>query len=300
MADVIATIWDFDKTLIDGYMQTPLFNAYEVVPGDFWKENGELIKEYRDKGYEVNADTFYLNLMLRYVKSGRFNGLNNERLKSFGASQEFYPGAVELLQTIKNLNNEKRYKDYDIKFENYIVSTGIKRIIEGSKIAQYVDRIWGCEFIESEDLKQIEEVAYTIDNTTKTRAIFEINKGVGMIEGANIDVNSKIPEEDRRVQFCNMIYVADSPSDVPTFSLVNKGKGATFAVYPPGDAAAMRQVDEMRRDGRVQMFAEANYVEGSTAYMWIMGQLERQAQAIIDAKLEGYQRYKPGTPGHFV
>ena len=30
MANVVAVIWDFDKTLIDGYMQTPLFKYYNV------------------------------------------------------------------------------------------------------------------------------------------------------------------------------------------------------------------------------------------------------------------------------
>ncbi len=300
MSDIIATIWDFDKTLINGYMQTPMFDEYKVESNDFWTENTRLIQQYRADGYEVNEDTFYLNLMLRYVRNGTFKGLNNAKLKSYGAKQEFYPGVVDLFREIQLLNNDERYRDYGIRFENYIVSTGLKRVIEGSEIAKYVQRIWGCEFLEANDGSCIEEVSYTIDNTTKTRAIFEINKGVGMIEGANIDVNSKIPESERRVQFCNMIYVADGPSDVPTFSLVNKGNGATFAVYPHGDAAALRQVEDMRRDGRVQMFAEANYTEGSTAYMWIKGQLERQAQAIIDSKLMEIKKYRPGTPGHLV
>ena len=71
----------------------------------------------------------------------------------------------------------------------------------------FVDGIWGCELLETPDEEGhpvIGEVLYTIDNTTKTRAIFEINKGIGKIDG--IEVNSKIPEENRRVHFENMIY----------------------------------------------------------------------------------------------
>ena len=30
MANVIAVIWDFDKTLVDGYMQDPIFAHYGV------------------------------------------------------------------------------------------------------------------------------------------------------------------------------------------------------------------------------------------------------------------------------
>ena len=300
MSDVIATIWDFDKTLIDGYMQDPLFDDYKIDAKDFWDETKSLIAKYEADGLEVNRDTFYLNLILRYIRSGKFPGLNNERLKGYGAQQRFYPGAIDLFRRIKELNDVDEYRDYAIRFENYIVSTGLKKIIEGSPIAQYVERIWGCEFIENNDRTELSEVVYTIDNTTKTRAIFEINKGVGMIEGANIDVNSKIPESERRVQFYNMVYVADGPSDVPSFSLVNKGCGATFAVYPPGDEKAMQQVDQMRRDGRVQMFAEANYTEQSTACMWILAQVNRQAQAIIKAKRDEIGKYCPGTPGHLV
>lgn len=96
-------------------------------------------------------------------------------------------------------------------------------MIKGSVVVQYVKGIWGCELIEEEienGEKIISEIGYTIDNTSKTRALFEINKGVNRHEG--VEVNTKMPEELRRVPFRNMIYVADGPSDIPAFSLVNK------------------------------------------------------------------------------
>ncbi len=40
----------------------------------------------------------------------------------------------------------------------------------------------------------------------------------------DITVNSKLPDELRRVDFHNMIYIADGPSDIPAFSVV-KGRG---------------------------------------------------------------------------
>ena len=70
---------------------------------------------------------------------------------------------------------------------------------------EYVKNIWGCELIEcdTEDGgSEISEIAYTIDNTTKTRALFEINKGEG------VNVNIKLSNEQRRVDFRNMIYIA--------------------------------------------------------------------------------------------
>ena len=90
----------------------------------------------------------------------------------------------------------------------------------------------------------ISEIGYTIDNTTKTRALIEINKGVGVYE--NVEVNTKIPNYMRRVKFENMIYIADGPSDVPAFSTLNKSGGYTFAIYPHNDKESFEQVEQLR------------------------------------------------------
>ena len=38
MKNIIAVIWDFDKTLVDGYMQDPIFKEYHVDASAFWRE----------------------------------------------------------------------------------------------------------------------------------------------------------------------------------------------------------------------------------------------------------------------
>ena len=165
----------------------------------------------------------------------------------------------------------------------------------------YVDGIWGCELLDAPDKNGcpvISEVLYTIDNTTKTRALFEINKGIGKIDG--IEVNSKIPEEYRRVHFENMIYIADGPSDIPAFSVVNQHNGSTFAIYPCGDINAMRQVDQMREDGRVNMYAEADYSEGTTAYMWLSDRIQKIADRIRDSERSRITNSASGVPKHLV
>lgn len=77
-----------------------------------------------------------------------------------------------------------------------------------------------------------------------------------------------------------MIYIADGPSDIPAFSVVNKNNGATFAIYPKRDMAAMKQVEQMRADGRINMYAEADYTEGTTAYMWICNKITEFAERV--------------------
>ena len=302
MSDVIATVWDFDKTLISGYMQDPIFRHYNVEPKEFWDSNDAEIKQHETNGLVINHDSYYLNKFIRMSAKGQpFDGLNNDKLKEFGQQLDFFEGAIDLFTRINQLNEEQTYRDFGIRFENYIVSTGFKKMIEGSAIAELVTHIWGAELIDTTDQgeKRLSEIAYSLDNTTKTRALFEINKGVGIVKGSTIDVNTKIAYEDRRVQFCNMIYVADGPSDVPAFSVMNKHHGATLAVYPHGDRKALHEVEKLRRAGRVQMIAEANYTEKSTASMWIMERLMHQAKEIMDAKKAKYTK-EPGTPRHLI
>lgn len=304
MVNVIAIVWDFDKTLVDGYMQDPIFEEYGVDPEKFWKEVNELPEKYRkEQNVKVNDDTIYLNHFIKYAKEGIFKGLNNEKLKDFGKKLKFYAGVPEIFKTTKELiENNEAYKEYDIKVEHYIVSTGMSQIIRGSKVMDYVEEIWGCELIEDEVEGQgriISQIGYTIDNTSKTRALFEINKGV--CQNKDMSVNTKIPEEYRRVHFINMVYVADGPSDIPAFSVINKNGGATFAIYPKGDKKAMRQVEQMREERRINMFAEADYSDGTTANLWLCNKIEEFAERIKSEekyRLAKYLKNKP--PKHLT
>ncbi len=233
LQNIIACIWDFDKTLIPGYMQVPIFEYYHVDPKIFWKEVNALPQYYQKNNPNLFVpDTVYLNHFVTYAREGIFKGLNNALLKQLGAKLEFYDGLPGFFEEVKRfVKDNPKYQQHEIQVEHYIVSTGLRQMILGSKIAPYIDGVWGCEFVENPpspgfldnpgkstrpDKKIISQIAYALDNTTKTRAIFEINKGTNKIP--DIDVNAKIPDEDRRVPIQNMIYIADGPSDIPVFS----------------------------------------------------------------------------------
>lgn len=301
MANVIAVIWDFDKTLVDGYMQDPIFEEYGVNAADFWQEVDGMPNFYQnEQGIpRVNRDTIYLNLFIRYAKNGKFKGLNNAKLREFGKRLKFYPGVPEIFHKTKELiEKDPKYSEYSIKVEHYVVSTGMAEIIRGSEVSKYVEDIWGCELLESEEEngeKVLSEIAYTIDNTTKTRALFEINKGTPKLD---IDVNASIPDVMRRVRFENMIYVADGPSDIPAFSLINKNGGATFAIYPRGNFKALEQVEKLRENGRIHMYAEADYSEGTTAFMWISSKIQQFAKTIYEKERSKLKDSVSSVPKH--
>jgi hypothetical protein len=297
LQNIIACIWDFDKTLIPGYMQEPLFAHYRVDAKKFWQEVAGLPDYYRKSGLEMIAsDTAYLNHILTYTREGVFEGLNNATLRKLGKSIKFYQGLPVFFDEIKHfVRDNPEYRQHEIHVEHYIVSTGLLQMILGSDIAPHIDGVWGCEFVETppkpgylakpahrKPVKQkiITQLAYALDNTTKTRAIFEINKGSNKV--ADIDVNAKIPDEDRRVPFQNMIYIADGPSDVPVFSIVNRFGGRTFAVYRPGSTEEFSQVNNLQKQGRVQSYGEANYTEGSQTSMWIKNAISEIAELIVE------------------
>ena len=296
LQNIIACIWDFDKTLSPDYMQAPIFETYRVDPKKFWKEVEELPNHYKKDGLDlISTDTLYLNHILTYTQKGKFKGLNNARLRKLGARIDLYEGLPGFFDKIKEfVVTNPEYAQHEIQLEHYIISTGLRQMVLGSKIAPHVEGVWGCEFVEdapppgyldadnkttTEEPKILSQIAYALDNTTKTRAIFEINKGSNKIP--DIDVNAMIPDADRRVPFQNMIYIADGPSDIPVFSLINRFGGRTFAVYQPGSSREFSQVNSLQKQKRVQSFGEANYTENSQTSMWIKNAIAEICSQIV-------------------
>ncbi len=292
--NIIACIWDFDKTLIPDYMQAPLFRHFGIDEPTFWAETNSLGERYRQRGYHISGEIAYLNHLLTYVLSGHMAGLNNQLLRKCGAEIQFYPGMPEFLDVSRGYVREKpEYAKHEIQLEHYIVSTGLAEMIRGSQIAPKVDGVWGCEFVENPlqpGFLQQEEFALTaaaeiaqigmvIDNTTKTKAIFEINKGTN--KNPNIDVNSNIRPEDRRIPLMNMIYIADGPSDIPSFSVVKSGGGKAYAVYNPDSTAEFEQNDRLRQVGRIDHYGPADYTPNSPTSRWLRLQIHKICDRIV-------------------
>ena len=307
LQNVIAGIWDFDKTLSPNYMQKPLFEAYGINDEAFWKEVNALPDYYRRAGITVPRDTCYLGHMLSYVKSGRMAGLTNANLREVGARLEFYKGIPELFEKLRAVLQDTQYRESDLRLEHYVVSTGLAEMIRGSRIEPYLAGIYASEFIEEPaqpggDLSgapkpgPISQIAGFLDNTTKTRALFEINKGVNKED--SITVNDSIPEDERRVPFKNMIYIADGPSDIPSFSVVKKHGGQTCAVYEPGSPASFNQALSLQENGRVAFIGETDYSENRPAFMWLKREVTRMAGRMVSERKKTFESKVGHGPSH--
>jgi hypothetical protein len=306
---VVAFIWDFDRTLIPGNQQEPLFEEYGVDADAFWAEVEGLPEFYRARGEVISRDTAYLLHILAYVEAGIFKDLDNAKLRELGGRLKPSPGIPEFLEaTRRHVSSVPEYAAQGITVEHYAISTGIRPMVEGCCVAPHLDGIWANTFLEHTALPgylsrlgvapgagPITRIGYLIDNTTKTRAVFEINKGANRNPG--IDVNARMTEEQRRVPIRHMVYIADGPSDVPVFSVLNERGGRTFGVYQTGPRSNFRQVKDLQEQGRIQGMAEADFRPGEAAHLWLVDCLDQIAGEIVEARHRAFADI-PNPPGH--
>ena len=199
----------------------------------------------------------------------------------------FFPALKEHVRELGRKHN------VEVVLEHYVISTGLAEMIRGTSLAAHCDGIYGCEFLEhplpphfskQDELAlelptEITQVAAMVDNTIKTRFLFEINKGSN--KNPEIDVNAVVQAEDRRVPFENMIYVADGPSDVPVFSLLRKNGGKAFAVYVPESEAEFAQNDALLQAGRVHGYGPCDYSAASFTPKWIRHALAGMVERVV-------------------
>ena len=311
-SNVIACIWDFDKTLIDGYMQSPIFEEYGVDEALFWKEVNMLPEIYAKKGVRVSPESVYLNHLLSFVKNGKMAGLSNAKLRELGGKLVFCEGLPDFFDELRAIpESSPAYRSLDIKLEHYIVSTGLAEMIKGSKIAPHTDGIFGCEFVEEpmppyfstqpefdfQSLStQINQIGMIVDNTIKTRFIFEINKGSNV--NPEISVNANIREKDRRVPIRNMIYIADGPSDVPVFSVVRKSGGKAFAVYSPSNDLEFEQNDFLLESGRIDAYGPNVYSRSSSTSAWLKMHVKKICDRIVKEHTDAVETKVGKAPTH--
>lgn len=306
---VIAFVWDFDKTLIPSNMQDPIFAEYGVDPDVFWSEVDGLVEHYAREGVIVQKDTVYLGHLLTYVREGIFSDLSNDKLRELGAQLTPVPGMPDFMQAVRDHAREvPEFAAEGITVENYVVSTGLREMILGSVFAPVIDGVWANTFIEhvaepgyrdrlpvSHPSSPITQVGYSIDNTSKTRALFEINKGINKNSG--FDVNARMSQEQRRVPMQNMVYIADGPSDVPAFSILNTAGGRTLGVYNLEPHNNHSKVKALQEQGRIQGMAEADYRPGKPAYLWLMDTLDQIGHEIVEARRQAFGAIQ-NPPGH--
>lgn len=246
---VLAICYDFDKTLspddmqAQGYIQSV---GYDI--SEFWDESNSMAA--------ANDMDNNLAYMYKMVQESEGNFIfNKEKLAEYGAKVKLFNGVNEWFERIREYG-----KEHNVIVEHYIISSGLKEMIEGTKIAQNgaFEKIYASSFYYN-NRGVAKWPAQVINYTSKTQFLFRIEKGVLDINDPG--VNDYFSPEEMRVPFRNMVYIGDSDTDISCMKLVNSYGGHSIGVYNPitQDKA---KVHRMIKDKRIKYFAPADYSEG--------------------------------------
>ena len=247
MKPIIAIMYDFDKTLCTKDMQN-----YRFIPSlglkvsEFWDYTNEV--QSREKMDSVLA---YMYAAIKISKEKNIP-LKRERLEENGREIEFFPGVSEWFRRINEFG-----ESCGVTIEHYVISSGMKEIIDGTQISGEFKNIFACEYLYDENGIAVWPKT-AVNYTNKTQFVYRINKGVLDVSNDD-DLNRSMPDDSKRIPFTNMIYIGDGLSDVPCMKMMKSYGGKSIAVYQALD----EKVKELLRKDRVDYIYPADYRDGT-------------------------------------
>lgn len=243
---IIAIIYDFDKTLATSDMQNFKFiENLGMTPAEFWG----ITSDFSQKNH-CERILSYLYVMMIECKKKNIP-LTEEYLNSLGQYIDYYEGVLTWFDRINQYGEE-----HNVAIEHYIISSGNREILKGTKIADKFTKIFACNYVYDETgiacwPKMI------INYTSKTQCLFRISKGV-----LDIREDDKVNEKtaQKRIEFENMIYIGDGITDIPCMTLIKERNGLSIAVYKAGKSET---AIPLVSDNRVDAMVTADYRDGS-------------------------------------
>ena len=246
---IIALLYDFDKTLCTTDMENYTFiPALGYTPAQFWQKANSFGRDNHMDGLLA-----YMYTMIHECREQN-RRLDRDFLVRCGRDMVLFPGVREWFRRINDFGRQ-----LGVEIEHYVISSGLREIIEGSGIAHEFREIYACEFFYNE-----EGLAcwpkLDVNFTNKTQFVYRINKGVLDVSDDKT-LNDSMPDDSKRIPFTNMIYVGDGLSDVPCMKMMRAYGGQAIAVYQEENRQG---VEDLLSKGRVDFIFPADYREGTT------------------------------------
>lgn len=284
----IGIVYDYDQTLSPGYMTDEvIFPHFGINAEQFWKRSHALVDE---QGYD--GELAYLKTLLDCLTP---DPPTNAELRALGARLRFFPGLPDMFPELSSLLRDE-HRALGVRLEHYIISSGLKELLEGSAIRPHVKAVFGSEFAEDRD-GRISFPKRVVGHTTKTQFIFRINKGMLL---PHQDVNDHMPPELRPIPFQHMIYIGDGPTDVPCFTLMKKYGGHAIAVYNAEDASrtSFRKCYQLSAHAdRVKYIAPSDYRPGGHLRLLLEEMISEIADGIVQRKRSELENAMVSAPG---
>lgn len=275
--DTIAIVYDFDGTLSPQPMQEyTVLPKLEIEPFQFWSKVNQQSQENGEESMLT-----YMRLLLEEAEK-KESHIGRKEFKELGQHVKYFPGVKNWFDRIDDVIKTK--SNGKIKVRHYVISAGLREILDGISIKKYFKNIFASEY-HYDHHKRATFPKLLITDTAKTQFLFRINKGV---EDLRKSINSHMPASSRPIPFENMIYIGDGETDVPSMTVTLQNGGNAIAVFRNGRDLRSQKTREICKSllkaNRVNFIAPADYSDGSV--------LERRVRLLLDsvmARIE-YQR----------
>ncbi|MCI7734463.1 MAG: haloacid dehalogenase-like hydrolase [Dysosmobacter sp.] len=243
---IVAFLYDFDKTLCTTDMQDYAFiPSLGMTPKEFWAEANGF-----GRGNRIDGILAYMYTMIREAEK-RNRPFTREDLVEKGRSIVLFPGVEDWFRRINAFGEAQ-----GVQVEHYIISSGLREIIEGSSISGEFKEIYASEFYYDETGRPVWP-KLAVNFTAKTQFVYRINKGVLDVSDDKT-LNDSMPDDSKRVPFTNMVYMGDGLSDVPCMKMMRAYGGQAIAVYQESNRMG---VEDLLAKGRVDFIFPADYSE---------------------------------------
>ena len=248
----VAFMYDFDLTLSPRNMQEFSFqDLIGTTKEEWWDDVNAFAKQ-------TNMDGT-LAMMYKLITVTKQKGitLKKQDIVNLGKDIEYFEGVESYFG---------RMKEYalslgiDLKF--YIISSGLKEIIEGTSIAKNFERIFASQFAYDEN-----DVPFwpsqAVNYTTKTQYIYRVRKNAVDDLYNPKGVNEYIGDKENLVPYENFVYFGDGETDIPCMRTVSKKGGHSVCVYTPNNEKKYKECRKLYLERRSDFLAAADYREGS-------------------------------------
>ncbi len=268
--NTIAMIYDFDGTLSPQPMQEyTVFPRLDIKPEAFWKQVERQNK--RIGGEEIIT---YMMLMLKRAKEAGLK-IRQPDLGKMASGVKFFPGVKTYFPRINQFVAEE--SNQKVKVRHYIISCGLKEILNEIKIRHYFHNVFASEYFYNEYGAPVYPKLVVTD-TVKTQFLFRINKGRERLDQS---INEFMAEEDRPIPFSNIIYLGDGMTDVPCMTVTTKNGGYAIAVFNRRKARSLQRCKTLFKNARVDYIAEADYRKDSELDKFLKISLKTIIQGIV-------------------
>ena len=240
---IVAFLYDFDKTLCTTDMQDYAFiPSLGMTPAEFWAEANGFGQRNRMDGILA-----YMYTMIREA-ARRSRPFTRQSLVEKGRDIVLFPGVDTWFGRINAFGARQ-----GVQVEHYIISSGLREIIEGSGISREFKEIYASEFYYDEQGVPVWP-KLAVNFTAKTQFVYRINKGVLDVSNDR-DLNASMPDDSK-------------------MKMMRAYGGQAIAVYQENNRPG---VEDLLAKGRVDYIFPADYRPGSALETTVMDIVRKMA-----------------------